>query len=343
MKVSLRKLLSRKQLIAVVIFFIGVVIFFYFTFFTPNYYEGEAPRQFEIRKGETFNDVVEKLYGEGIIPDKINMKIAGFIYGAETKIRAARYHIPNGLSYLDLLDLFISGEAEFMRTIFIRDGLSIKWMAYVLQKDAQIDSTDFVNLAFNKDFVDSLGVNKSSLEGYLMTGKYEFYEKSPAQEVILKMCDNFRKFFNDSLKARTESIGLTIHKVLTLASIIKGETSKPEEMPAISGVYHNRLRIGMRLQADPTVQYLLKGGWRRLLHKDLRINSPYNTYKYGGLPPGPISNPGKGAILAALYPEDHNYLFFVADGKGGHKFSSTYSEHLKKVNEYRRWLKSQSK
>jgi UPF0755 protein len=93
----------------------------------------------------------------------------------------------------------------------------------------------------------------------------------------------------------------------------------------------------MRLQADPTVQYLLKGGWRRLLHKDLQINSPYNTYRYAGLPPGPINNPGKNAVLAALYPEDHNYIYFVADGKGGHKFSSTYKEHLRKVNEYRRY------
>jgi len=343
MKIRLKELLSRKEFIIVLIFFLGVLAFFYFTFFTSNYFEGESPRQFEIKKGETFNTVVERLYEEGIIPGKTNMKIAGFIYGAETKIRAARYHIPNGLSYLDLLELFISGDAEFMRTISLRDGLSIKWISYILKRDALIDSVDFVNLGFNKYFADSLGVGRVSLEGYLLTGTYEFYENSPAREVIMKMYSNFKEFMNDSLNARAEKIGLTIHQVLTLASIIKGETSLPEEMPVISGVYHNRLRIGMRLQADPTIQYLLNGGWRRLLHKDLQINSPYNTYKYIGLPPGPINNPGKTAILAALYPEDHKYLFFVADGKGGHKFSRTYSEHLKRVNEFRRYLKEQNK
>jgi UPF0755 protein len=323
--------------------FLGVIAFFYFTFFTPNYYDGKSPRQFEIAKGETFNNVVERLYGEGIIPDKINMKIAGFIYGAEKKIRAARYHIPNRLSYLDLLELFIEGDAEFMRTVKIRDGLSIKWMSYVLKKDALVDSADFISLAFDKSFADSLGVGKTSLEGYLLPGTYEIYENSSAREVIIKLYNSFRQFLNDSLKTRMDSIGSSTHEVLTLASIIKGETSLRGEMPTISGVYHNRLRIGMRLQADPTVQYLLSGGWRRLLHKDLLLDSPYNTYKYAGLPPGPINNPGKDAILAALYPEDHNYIYFVADGKGGHKFSSTYSEHLRKANEYRSWLKSQNK
>ena len=216
-------------------------------------------------------------------------------------------------------------------------------MAYVLKKDALIDSANFVNLAFNKNFADSIGIGKTSLEGYLLTGTYEFYEKSSVEEVISKMYDNFQKFLNDTLRARAAEIGFSIHEVLTLASIIKGETNNAEEMPKISGVYHNRLKIGMRLQADPTVQYLLKGGWRRLLNKDLLLNSPYNTYKYTGLPPRPINNPGKDAILAALYPEDNNYLYFVADGKGKHNFSSSYKEHVKKVNEYRKWLKSQNK
>ena len=115
-----------------------------------------------------------------------------------------------------------------------------------------------------------------------------------------------------------------------------------DEMPRIAGVYHNRLRIGMKLQADPTIQYLLPGGWRKLLYKDLQIESPYNTYKYAGLPPGPINNPGKNAILAALYPEDNNYIYFVADGKGKHNFSKTYNQHLRYVREYRRFIRSQN-
>jgi len=153
----------------------------------------------------------------------------------------------------------------------------------------------------------------------------------------------FNIFYVDSLKRRATELGYSTHEILTLASIIKGETNGVDEMKRISGVYHNRLKRGMKLQADPTVQYLLPDGWRRLLYEDLEIDSPYNTYKYAGLPPGPINNPGKNAILAALYPENNKYFYFVADGKGGHKFGKTHREHIRNVREYRRWIKSQRK
>src|SRR5574338_301217 len=169
------------------------------------------------------------------------------------------------------------------------------------------------------------------------------YENTSPEEAIRIFYKGFTDFFTDSLKLRAKKIGLTVNQVLTLASIIKGETDRIEEMPIISAVYHNRLKIGMRLQADPTIQYLLPGGWRRLTYQDLKIDSPYNTYKYSGLPPGPINNPGKNAIMAALYPEKNNYLYFVADGNGGHRFSKTYSEHLRNVTLYRKWLNEQNK
>jgi UPF0755 protein len=330
------KLLSKKYYIIIAAFFIAVLSVLYYTFFTPNYYEGDSPVKFDIKKGESFNEIVDRLFDKKIIPSKTNFKIAGFIYGAEKKLRAARFHIPNGLSYLDLLDLFIEGKADFIRNVKIRDGLSTKWLAYRLKQDVFVDSADFVNLASNKEFISSLGINNSSLEGYLMTGIYEIYERSPAIEVIDTLFGNFKRFMNDTLKQRASSIGFSVHEVLTLASIIKGETNLTEEMRTISGVYHNRLRIGMKLQADPTIQYLLPGGWRRLLYQDLQIDSPYNTYKYFGLPPGPINNPGKNAILAALYPEEHSYLFFVANGEGGHWFAGNYSEHLRNVREFRK-------
>jgi UPF0755 protein len=331
-------LLSKRNYLIVFIFFLGVLSLLYYTFFTPNYYEGESPKRFEISKGESFNEITERLYEEKIIPSKINFKIAGFIYGAEKKIRAARFHIPNSLSYLDLIDFFIEGKADFLRPVYIRDGLSTGWLAYKLKLDALIDSTDFVALASDRYFLDSIGIEKNSLEGYLMPGSYEIYERSPAAEVIDTLFSNFKRFMTDTLIQRADSIGLSVHEALTLASIIKGETNIAEEMPVVSGVYHNRLKIGMKLQADPTVQYLLPGGWRRLLYQDLQIDSPYNTYKYPGLPPGPINNPGRAAILAALYPKEHNYLFFVADGKGGHLFAKNYSEHLHNVREYRRLI-----
>jgi UPF0755 protein len=157
------------------------------------------------------------------------------------------------------------------------------------------------------------------------------------------MYKSFNNYFNDSMRIRAKELGYNLHQVLTVASIVDGETNKKSEMPVIAGVYYNRLRTGMRLQADPTVQYLIPGGWRRLTYDDLNINSPYNTYKFAGLPPGPINNPGKDAIRAALYPQNHKYMFFVADGNGGHKFAESYQQHLELVNKYREWLKSQGK
>ena len=338
----LLKLLSRWEILAVVGVFILVLVVSYFTFFTPNYYIAKAPITFDISNKETFSSVADRLYNQGIIPSKNNFKIAGFIYGAERKIRAARYQIPNGLSYLDLLDLFISGDCDFQRTFTINPGQTIKWLAHRLQKYVYIDSVSFVSLANNKFFADSLSLDQNSFEGYLFATDYKIYERSSPAEAITLFYNAFKRFYSDSLIARTKAIGFTVNEIVTLASIIKGETNKEDEMKTISGVYHNRLRIGMRLQADPTIQYIIPGGWKRLTFEDLKLDSPYNTYKYSGLPPGPINSPGKAAILAALYPEKNNYLYFVADGTGGHFFSKTLAEHNRNVNKYRRWLRTQN-
>ncbi len=338
MKKSLKKYLTRWDVLAVLGVFIIVFVISYLTFFTPNYYTTKSPVKFEINDGENLSSIASRLYNQGIIPSKTNLKIAGFLYGAERKVRAARYHIPNGLSYLDLLDLFISGKCDFQKTFALNPGQTIKWLAYRLQKYISIDSTEFVNIANSRKFANTLGLNQKNFEGYLFPEDYKIYERSSSREAITMFYNSFKQFYTDSLQKRTEQLGFTRHEIVTLASIIKGETGKVEEMPRISGVYHNRLRIGMKLQADPTIQYILPDGWRRLTFKDLNIDSPYNTYKYFGLPPGPINNPGRDALIAALYPEKNNYLYFVADGKGGHQFSKTLSEHNNNVRKYRKLI-----
>lgn len=341
MEKKIKKFFFRWDFLAVLALFIFLMVIFYLTFFTPNYYLQNGPVQFDIKRGETFSEIVDRLYEQELIPSKTNLRIAGFIYGAEKKVRAARFYIPNGLSYLDLLDLFISGDCNHLRTITIKPGQTIKWLAHRLQKYIFIDSTEFARMSNDETLTKALGLNQKSFEGYFLAADYELYEKSKPEEAITIFYKAFQNFFSDSLKKRTELLGFNIHEILTLASIIKGETDKVEEMPTISGVYHNRLRIGMKLQADPTVQYLLPGGWRKLTYKDLEIDSPYNTYRYFGLPPGPINNPGSDAIFAALYPKKHQYLYFVADGKGGHLFGKTHREHINNVNKYRKWLREQ--
>ena len=341
MKKSLKSMFTKKEFLIITIFFFVVLGWLYYIFFTPNYYSEKSPVRFEIAKGESLDQISDSLYDHGLIPNRTSMKVAAFLYGAEKKIRAGRYEIPNGISYLDLIELFLNGKADFLVNVKLYDGSRIKSMAATLKVNAFIDSASFVDVCNDREFLDSIGLDFPTIEGYLLPQKYSVYERSSAREVIRKIYNGFNNFFNDSLKSRAKELGYSVHDIVTLASIIEGETKKKEDMPVIAEVYYNRLKRGMKLEADPTIQYLIKGKWRRILYKDLKTNSPYNTYMNYGLPPGPINNPGKPALLAALYPDDNKYLYFVADGNGGHKFSRTYSGHLKNVREYRRWLRAQ--
>ncbi|MEP0860889.1 MAG: endolytic transglycosylase MltG [Ignavibacterium sp.] len=338
---SKSKILTRNQWLFVLFIFITLVLSGYYLLYSPNNYHLDEPLVFEIKSGESFQSVTDRLSSLGIVPNKTVFRIAAFVYGAETKIKAARFRIENGLSYLDLLDLLIYGPADYLRSIRVNDGQTIKWLAGKVRRDLRMDSTAFYQKAHDKEFISSLGLNVPSLEGYLFSKSYQIYERSDPEEVLKIFYEALKQFWTDTLQQRADSIKLSMHQVLTLASIIKGETNEIDEMPRISGVYHNRLRKGMKLQADPTVQYLMKDGWKRLTYQDLTIDSPYNTYRYFGLPPAPINNPGANAIMAALYPEKHDYFFFVADGKGRHKFAKNYSEHLRNVREYRKWLSQQ--
>jgi UPF0755 protein len=156
------------------------------------------------------------------------------------------------------------------------------------------------------------------------------------------MVSEFWNFVNDTVLRRIENVGMNLNEVLTLASIVEGETKIDSERTLIAGVYLNRLRKRMHLQADPTIQYILENGPRRLKRSDLRRESPYNTYLHYGLPPGPVNNPGKDALVAVLYPRTHRYLYFVATGQGGHTFSQTYTEHQRAARRYWKYLEEQT-
>jgi UPF0755 protein len=342
-KISFNKLLTKKEFLTIFSLFVILMFWFYWIFFTPNYYIGEEPKIIKITKGMTFGQVTDSLIAYDVIKNKTAFQIAGFIYNAEANIKAARYKIPNGLSYLDLLDMLKEGRGDQLREVKIYNGISLKALPKKLKSENILEINNLDSLLKTQSIIRTFDSNIKSLEGYLLPGYYHFYENSEALEILQTMNDSLKIFFSDSLVKTIQRKGMTVHGVLTMASIIEGETNLIEEMPTISGVYYNRLKMGMRLQADPTLQYLQEGGWKRLLYSDLKIDSPYNTYKYIGLPPGPINNPGKEAILSAIYPEEHNYIFFVANGKGGHLFARNYSEHLKNVSEYRKWLKTQKK
>lgn len=333
------------EIYLIIAFFVFVFSILVFTFFTPNYYNMPSPVQIDIPKGKTLNEIIDTLYAKKVIPNKINMKIAAFIYGAERKIKAGRYNIPNGLSYLQLIEKLINPSEALQIMVTIPEGIWQNELAKLLEENLGIDSAKVMELSKSKSFINSLGLDVDNLEGYLLPESYYFYSNVTAEEVLRRLKNEMDKFFNKpEIQARMRELKMDKKQILTLASIIDAESNYIPEFKIISGVYHNRLERGMLLQADPTVQYLIRERKnKKVFYKDLSINSKFNTYKYAGLPPAPINNPGKDAILAALYPEKHNYLYFVSNGMGRHIFSKNPSEHFENVMRYREWQRNQSR
>ncbi len=320
---------------------IGLLLF---TYCTPNYYDYNYKVGFEVAQGQTLNSVIDSLYSKKIIPSKINMKIAALLYRAERGIKAGRYEIPNGLTYFGMIELLLTGVSSPQKLVTIQEGIWQHNLAGLMRREFGVDSTRFMKLSSDKVFLHDIGIKANSAEGYLLPETYYLYDGATSREIITKLKREMDMLFEpDSVKEQMKKLGMTKHQILTLASVIDGETNISEEFTIISGVYHNRLKRGMKLQADPTVQYLIRNRKRhnRILYKDLEIDSKYNTYMYPGLPPGPINNPGKEAVMAAIFPDEHNFLFFVADGRGGHRFAKTLSQHQKNVALYRKWRRTQ--
>jgi peptidoglycan lytic transglycosylase G len=336
--------LSKNEFTLIIGLWSFILGFLLFTYLGPNYYEGKSPKEFVVNPGDSFSKIVDNLCKNEIISNSTNLNIVAFIYGAETKIKAGNYLIPNGLNYFQLINLFVIGSPGEQVSVTIPEGIWQHNLADLLKSKLNIDRKYFLDLSKDRSFLNSLNIVADNLEGYLLPNTYFFYENSSAERVIRKLKNEMDKIFIDPLVIQQMAkLDMTKNEVLTLASIIDGETNKESEFGLISGVYHNRLKNGIRLQADPTIQYLKRErrSKNKVYYKDLEIESPYNTYKNVGLPPNPINNPGKNAILAAIYPEKTNFIYFVADGTGGHKFAKKLSDHNQNVNAYRRWRNSQ--
>lgn len=336
--------LTKNESYFVIAVFIFVSSFLAFTFYGPNYNGTSATVLFEVKKGESFNSVLNDLLEKNIINSKLNMKVAAFLFGIERNIKAGRYEIPDGINYISLLSLLNEGAPKKQKLVTIQEGIWQTDLAELLNKQLGVDEEDVLDLSKDSDFIEELGLDVKNLEGYLLPETYYFYEGASAKEVIKKLSSEMESLFNsDEVKEQMKILNMDKHKILTMASIIDGESNMLSEFQRIAGVYYNRLKNGWRLQADPTVQYVVRQRRKKvnkIYYKDLEIDSRYNTYKYYGLPPSPINNPGKDAIMAALYPEKHNYYYFVADGNGGHVFSKTSREHQNNVNRYRTWRRN---
>jgi UPF0755 protein len=219
-------------------------------------------------------------------------------------------------------------------------------IASELQRRIGIDSSDFMQVVHDTAFIRKMGLETVSLEGYLFPETYNFYIGMNPYDLAQRMVHQFQQIFTGEMKAQAAKLGFSLNQIVILSSIIQGEIVYDSEAPIVSGVYHNRLKRGMKLQADPTIQYLLPDGPRRLSLNDLKIESYYNTYLHLGLPPGAVNNPGLIALKAALYPAKVPYLYFVARGDGYHNFNVSADEHLaakKQFNLFRRQVYNQTK
>ncbi|MFQ5771583.1 MAG: endolytic transglycosylase MltG, partial [bacterium] len=254
------------------------------------------------------------------------------------KIKAGKYHVAGGTSGYRLLRQLVDGKVT-IEWVTIPEGKYARQIASILKQKVEIDSSRFMQFVNDPDFTQKFGIQAATLEGFLFPDTYGFCWGMKSEEIISIMVKQFKAQFNDTLQARTKELGFSNLELITLASIVEGEAVIDSEREIIAAVYHNRLKKRMPLQADPTIQYIIKNGPRRLLKQDLAIDSPYNTYKYSGLPPGPINNPGLASIKASLYPANVNYLYFVANGDGSHTFSKTFNEHLRAKARFDRFRK----
>lgn len=288
----------------------------------------------EIAYGTSTFEMALLLYKEGILRNPLSFL---FLHSVEKKkLEAGEYEFDGLVFPWDVYDKISKGLKKLYR-ITIPEGSDLYDIAKILEENLICSSKDFLKYALSEETARKYGLKTPTMEGFLFPDTYFFSKNTHPMKVIDIMHVNFLKKTQELRKKLPEK-NLTLEEWVTIASMIEKETAKPEEKPLVSAVIYNRIKKGMKLQIDPTVIYALKrrGLWKgKLTLEHLRIDDPYNTYYYFGLPPSPICNPGLESLKYALEPAPVDYIYFVADGSGGHYFSKNFSDHSRKVREYR--------
>lgn len=327
---------NKKNLALLIGSAIAAFILFCAILFVTPYHEAQGKGTVvTIEPGMSADKVFSELADRNLISNRLLFKLVSKLLALDHKMKAGKYLFTGHFSDYDVLKLVSSGKSNLFVTLTIPEGLTVRQIASICHHELGIDSLKFVRMALGDSMATILNIPSKNLEGYLFPQTYDFYYGTPPSEVMTRMVDQFKTFFDDSLRARAVETGYSVAQIMKMASIVEAEAKVDSERPMIASVYYNRLKKGMPLDADPTVEYAL-GEHTKLYYKDLQIDSPYNTYRRVGLPPTPICSPGKKSILAALYPDTTKYLYFVATGTGGHRFSDTYREHLRAVRAYRK-------
>jgi UPF0755 protein len=277
-----------------------------------------------------------RLADAGVVRDAQTFRLALWISGRARELKAGEYRFDRDMSPFEVIDQLARGDV-YNRLITFREGLTIAEMAQVFEERGFGAAADFEQAARNATLIADLDGAASDLEGYLFPETYALPRGTSADELVAQMVGLFKRLYDESLRADAAAAGLTTRQVVTLASLVEKETAKPEERPLVGAVYRNRLKIGMGMQADPTVIYALQRAGQydgNLSRVDLQFDSPYNTYRYAGLPPGPIASPGIRSLEAAVRPAPVPHLYFVSRNDGSHVFADTLAEHNRNVQEW---------
>jgi UPF0755 protein len=323
-----------KVLIAVAVMGAAFIVFVVSDVTRPTGAAGD-PVRVTVEEGDAFGTVLARLQREGLVRRGWTFTFFARVLGHDRDIRRGTYEFVPGTPPVDILRALVRGDVLSIK-VTVPEGFT-SWQIATVFEPAGVDSLAMTAQIRNPELIAALRVPVASLEGYLFPDTYRVPFGSGADDVVGQMLHRFSEAWTPEYDRRAAEIGLTRHQVLTLASIVEAEARAGDERPRVSAVYHNRLARGMRLEADPTVAYAMGGFRGRLYYKDLKIDSPYNTYLHAGLPPGPICSPGAESIKSALYPDpDEKALYFVARGDGRHVFSVTLKEHNAAVQEARR-------
>ena len=295
---------------------------------------------FDVLTGSNSRVIAKRLAEQKLIRSEYAFRIIVRYRGTGKRLQAGTYVLRRNMTLWDLLAEFEKGQVTLVSWT-VPEGLTTSAIAELWEMSGFGTVKAFLKAAESPRLLKRYGLEDKTVEGYLFPNTYKFAQGTTAEKIVEMMLDEFKQQWTGKFDEEAQNLGRTRHEIVTLASVIEKEAQFGPERPRISSVFHNRLTRKWRLQADPTVLYALGNPESPLTKADLEVDSPYNTYKHKGLPPGPIANPGIDSIVAALRPEKTDYLYFVAIGEGKHHFSKTLSEHNKVIRKMRRASRKQ--
>ena len=297
--------------------------------------QADEAMDIHVRPGMSFAQILELLEKNRLIQNPGLFHLQARLRGGAKSIQAGVYEFKASMSPREIYRHLSEGRVA-RRTFTIPEGYNVREIARTIQRAELAREKEILRLSREPSFLREMNISAPTIEGYLFPDTYHFPVGASSKKILGFMVRTMRRKFSPALREQAKAMGFTIHQTLTLASIIEKETSLSSERPLVAAVFINRLKRRMRLQSDPTVIYGLPHFDGNITRKDLRYDSPYNTYLHRGLPPGPIASPGLESIKSTLNPAKVKYLYFVATKDGGHRFSRTYREHRRAVNRYQR-------